>query len=76
MTDNVIDLGRHYRHAHNIQTEEELAAMLRVEVSTLQTWRGKGEGPAHIKLGKSVYYRADDIEKWIADAPAIGAKAA
>jgi hypothetical protein len=31
---------------------------------TLETWRARGQGPAFLKIGSSVYYRRVDIEAW------------
>lgn len=45
-------------------TEDELAAALDVKTNTLQVWRSNGEGPAYVKLGKSVFYRPSDVSSW------------
>ena len=39
--------------------------MLGMKSWTLQQWRMKGIGPAYTKLGKSIFYRVDDIKIWI-----------
>lgn len=52
------------RYDLGLLTEEELAAALELQVSTLQTWRSTAAGPHFVKLGKSVFYRRQDIEVW------------
>lgn len=34
-------------------------------VSTLNSWRYLGRGPAFIKLGRRVVYRVDDLDAWL-----------
>lgn len=34
-------------------------------VNNLAQLRHKGTGPDYVKLGRSVYYRIEDIEAWI-----------
>ena len=45
--------------------EREVAKMLKVSVSTLQKWRGRGMGPPIYKVGKSVRYREDSLKEWL-----------
>ena len=45
-------------------TEKELAAILNVSVQTVRRMRKKGTGPAHIKIGRLIRYRVEDIERW------------
>jgi predicted DNA-binding transcriptional regulator AlpA len=42
-----------------------LADYLSVPVSTVYHWRNRGEGPPGFKVGKRVYYRADEVAKWL-----------
>lgn len=44
----------------------EAADQIRVPVSTLRYWRGRGEGPASARVGRRVVYRKADVEAWIA----------
>ena len=44
---------------------EQVAAILRVQSNTLAQWRVKGGGPAFLKIGRCVRYRASDVETWI-----------
>ena len=32
---------------------------------TLANWRTKGQGPAYIKVGGSIRYRMEDLERWL-----------
>jgi predicted DNA-binding transcriptional regulator AlpA len=48
--------------------ENELAAMLGVAVSTLQTWRSRREGPAFVRAGRSVLYRTAAVTEWLEQA--------
>ena len=46
--------------------ESLFAAMMEVSEYTTQVWRVKGSGPMFVKLGRSVFYRLQDIEIWVA----------
>lgn len=46
-------------------SEEELAEVLEVKPPTLATWRAEERGPDYVKLGKSVFYRKQDVLEWI-----------
>lgn len=46
-------------------SEDELAAMIDVKPHTLAVWRAEGKGPDYTRLGKSVFYRRDDVHAWI-----------
>ena len=41
----------------------ELALALRYgkTVRTLQRWRAAGYGPAHLRIGASIFYRSEDV---------------
>ncbi|MBS0462985.1 MAG: helix-turn-helix domain-containing protein [Proteobacteria bacterium] len=46
--------------------DSELAALLSVSTKTLANWRGKGEGPRFVKVGKRcVRYRQSDVAAFI-----------
>lgn len=54
-------------------TPEELAAHLKIPVSTIYAWRYKGRGPKGSKVGRHVRYKRADVEAWLeanADRPA------
>jgi predicted DNA-binding transcriptional regulator AlpA len=49
-----------------ILTEKEAAAMIvDTKAGTLAKWRLRRTGPAYLKLGGRVRYRAEDIEAWM-----------
>jgi hypothetical protein len=45
-------------------TPAEVAAVLRVQVETLATWRWLGKGPAFHKVGRYVRYCWADIREY------------
>lgn len=51
--------------AGSLLTPAEVAERLRVSTRTLEFWRHQGRGPAFVRLGKRVRYRADDVEGFI-----------
>lgn len=50
-------------------TPPQVAEILQVTTSTLETWRSKRSGPAWIKLGEgkrsAIRYRQSEIEKYL-----------
>lgn len=69
-TDPLVEAAR--REWLGLITEEELAAAIGIAVPRLGIWRGKGYGPKHVKLGRRIFYRLQDIRFWIdtqADTP-------
>jgi predicted site-specific integrase-resolvase len=46
-------------------TETEVAFRLRVNASTLRTWRRTGRGPAFVKYGRAVRYLSEDVEAFV-----------
>jgi excisionase family DNA binding protein len=55
-------------------TPDEAAELLGVEVQTLAVWRTTGRyGLPFVTVGRSVRYKAADIEKWI-ERNTVGAK--
>jgi predicted DNA-binding transcriptional regulator AlpA len=63
--DNSSTPGAAAREKMGLLTQEELAHMLGNKVSTLRDWRRDNEGPLFVRLGKGVYYRIADVQKWI-----------
>lgn len=55
------------RREFGLLTEDELASMLDNKLDTIRSWRSESFGPKWVKLGKSVYYRFEDITEWIND---------
>jgi excisionase family DNA binding protein len=46
---------------------EEVAEYLGVPTGTLANWRHLGRGPAFVRVGRLIRYRAEDIAGWIED---------
>jgi hypothetical protein len=44
---------------------DEVSLALGIHLSTLASWRQRGDGPAFRKMGKAVMYRRDDVRAWI-----------
>jgi len=53
------------RSAIELFSEDDLAEVLDVKPPTLATWRAEEKGPDYVKLGKSVFYRKQDVLEWI-----------
>ncbi len=53
------------RSVLDIFTEDELAEILDVKTQTLAAWRADSKGPDYVKLGKSIFYRKQDVLDWI-----------
>lgn len=52
----------------DLLTEEELAQELRRSRRTVQRWRLQGkELPHHLKVGSSIFYRREDVDRWFDD---------
>lgn len=45
--------------------ESQAAAYLNVSPATLRRWRWAGQGPHFRKIGRSVRYAADDINRYV-----------
>jgi predicted site-specific integrase-resolvase len=43
----------------------ELASDLKIPEATLAQWRYRGIGPAFLKVGRHVRYRAEDVADWL-----------
>ncbi len=48
-------------------TEKEAAALLRVEPSTLQQWRYRGEGPQFTRAGRLIRYTPSALREYMED---------
>lgn len=55
-----------------LYTESETATILRTSRLTLRRWRINGTGPRHTKMGKSILYRASEIERYIEERTSAG----
>ena len=47
-------------------TQSECAELLRLSERTLERLRVSGLGPKFVRMGKSVRYRIEHVEEWIA----------
>ena len=57
--------NRMLRCEMGLMSEEELAALLKVQTATLATWRMEKRGPDYIKATKSVLYYRKDVHTWL-----------
>lgn len=48
-----------------LMTEQQAADILVIGVKTLQKWRGHGDGPKYVKVGRCVRYAERDLEEFI-----------
>jgi excisionase family DNA binding protein len=48
-----------------LMTPADLSEYLGVPLGTLANWRYQHRGPAFVRLGRHVRYRADDVYEWI-----------
>lgn len=46
-------------------SDRQVAEVMGIPAKTLQGFRYKGGGPKFIKVGRSVRYRAADVEAWL-----------
>jgi excisionase family DNA binding protein len=46
-------------------TSKEAAKLLGIKSTTLSNWRNTNRGPAYIKGEKLVFYKMEDIEKYL-----------
>ncbi len=51
--------------ANDLLTIDEAAERLRVPVATLRFWRTKGTGPASFRMGRRVFYRASELDRYV-----------
>lgn len=49
-----------------LMTEQDLARLLNVSLSTVKRLRAEGEGPDFIRIGKrAIRYRREDVDAWL-----------
>lgn len=48
-------------------TIDEVSEWLATPKQTIYGWRYKGIGPPAIRVGRTLRYRASDIERWLDD---------
>ncbi|GAA4641491.1 hypothetical protein GCM10023115_00380 [Pontixanthobacter gangjinensis] len=49
----------------NLLTVSNAADILRVSRRTLSRWARLRKGPPRIKVGRTIYYRREAIDKWL-----------
>ena len=49
----------------DLMSEEDLAATFRIEVNTLRVWRREEKGPPYVKIGRTTFYRGEDVSAWL-----------
>jgi hypothetical protein len=47
-------------------SEAQLASAINRTIRTLWTWRQRGEGPPFVRVGRGVFYRLSDVQRWLA----------
>jgi predicted DNA-binding transcriptional regulator AlpA len=50
--------------ADGVLTPTQLASRLGMSIQTIHRWRKEGKGPVWFKLGWSVFYKLDEVERW------------
>lgn len=48
-----------------LMTTAETARYLRVGERTLKRWRREGTGPGYVHYGRRVFYKLEDINRWV-----------
>ncbi|MFC7396534.1 helix-turn-helix transcriptional regulator [Chelatococcus sp. GCM10030263] len=43
----------------------EVASLIGVSEATLRSWRRSGRGPVFFKVGATVVYREQDVDRWL-----------
>ncbi len=61
-------LDRRDKKTDRLISDDELARLLGNSKSTTAKWRGKGGDwyPPYLKIGKKIYVRESDYERWLA----------
>ncbi len=52
--------------AQQLLTQQRLSDLIDVSERSLERWRVEGTGPAFVKAGRKVLYRAVDVDDWLA----------
>jgi predicted DNA-binding transcriptional regulator AlpA len=51
----------------DILDTKQVAGLTGLSIGTLRYWRHINEGPASFLLGKRVFYRRSEVERWISE---------
>ena len=54
-------------HEKGFLSTAEAAEMLGIRPTTLRKWRATEMGPRFYKFNRSVFYKVEDLEAWIAE---------
>ena len=57
-------LVRVKRSDQGLLTEQDVAGVLEVSLSTLRRWQREGTGPPCLEIGRQVRYRRAAVERW------------
>ena len=49
----------------DLLSEDQLASELKRNPRTIKRWRDLREGPPHLRIGRSIYYRRDAVRQWL-----------
>jgi predicted DNA-binding transcriptional regulator AlpA len=55
--------------------QKDVGRIINASERQVRAMRLRGEGPAHVRLGRLVRYRPRDVQAWIASATEINARA-
>jgi predicted DNA-binding transcriptional regulator AlpA len=58
-------MGSVTKEIRTLINERDLARVLGVSVSLVQKWRGRGEGPTPIRIGRSIRYSEATVATFI-----------
>ena len=47
-------------------TEADAAKYVGFTAAALRVWRRRGRGPAYVRASRSIRYRQDDLDAWLA----------
>ncbi len=50
---------------HHLMSTEEVAEYLKVPITSLYAWRGKGMGPKASRVGRHLRFRRADVDAWL-----------
>ena len=57
----------------NLLTTEEAGKMLGMSEQTLRIWRMGNKGPAYVRINRSIRYRREDLDEFVAKRTVGGA---
>jgi hypothetical protein len=52
-------------HPDELVPDSRAAAVLHLSPGTLATWRSKRRGPPYVKIGRRIFYRMQDLNRFI-----------